>query len=305
MPSITHQGLVELFRARPTLALEVLQRVLATTLPVARSIEVTSASVDELVPTEHRADLMLLMRDGSRTIVGVVIVEVQLAIDADKPFTWPLYAFATRNRFRCPTWLLVVAPEAAVASWAHTPLPSAPGHPAWGPMVLGPDETPHITTASEAEQAPELALLSAIAHGGNENAKALLDALPAALATMPGEMLPAYLAMLYATLAPALRAQLERLMTTTPFTSMPLPPFIQRIIDVGKAEGEREGKREGKTEGLATATLKLLELRGIDVPASVRAEVMACTDLATLDHWFERAARLKSAAAVVRSRPKP
>jgi hypothetical protein len=102
-------------------------------------------------------------------------------------------------------------------------------------------------------------------------------------------------------------------MTTTPFTSMPLPPFIQKIIDVGKAEGEREGKREGKregrtegkTEGLATATLKLLELRGIDVPASVRAEVMACTDLATLDHWFERAARLKSAAAVVRSRPKP
>jgi len=233
-------------------------------------------------------------------VLGVVIVEVQLAIDADKLFTWPLYVYATRNRNRCPTWLLVVAPDGAVAAWAAEALPSAPRHPAWRPLVLGPEETPWVTTAEEAARSPELALLSAMAHGGDESAAALLDAPPSALAHMPREMLAGFLAMLYAVLAPTLRKQLEKLMTTT-YAGMPLPPFIQNFIDLGETEGTAEGTALGRAE----AVLTLMEIRGIAVPATVRAEVLACAHLPTLDHWFRRAAKLKSAAAVVRSRPKP
>jgi hypothetical protein len=303
MPSITHQGLVELFRSKPRLAVELVRDALHHAVPDASVVEVTSASVDELVPTEHRADLMVLLREGER-VLGVVIVEVQLAVDTDKPYTWPPYVYATRNRYRCPTWLLVVAPDDDIAAWAAEVIPSAPGHPGWCPLVLGPDETPWVTTAEEAARSPELALLSAMAHGGDERAAALVDALPSALLKLPREMLPGFLAMLYQTLAPALRRQLERLMTTT-FADVELPPFIQKIIDVGLVRGKAEGRAEGRAIGRAEDILALLEIRGVAVPASVRAQVMACTDLPTLDHWFRRAAKLKSAAAVVRSRPKP
>ena len=74
-------------------------------------------------------------------------------------------------------------------------------------------------------------------------------------------------------LAPALRKQLEKLMTTT-YAGMPLPPFIQNFIDLGKVEGESKGKAEGKALGRAEAILALLEIRGVAVPDAVRAQVL-------------------------------
>ena len=64
-----------------------------------------------------------------------------------------------------------------------------------------------------------------------------------------------------------------------------------------------KGRREGKLDARASALLELLELRGIPVSDAVRAEILACRDLPTLEHWFRRAAKLKTAAAVIRSRP--
>lgn len=50
--------------------------------------------------------------------------------------------------------------------------------------------------------------------------------------------------------------------------------------------------------------LELLELLGLVVADSVRAEVLGCLDLPTLEHWFRRTAIMKSARAVGPSRPK-
>ncbi len=132
----------------------------------------------------------------------------------------------------------------------------------------------------------------------------LLDAQPSALTRLPREMLPGFLAMLYAVLAPALRRQLETLMTTT-FADLTVPPFIQKIMDVGEARGMAQGQAQGRALGRAEDILALMEIRGLAVSATARTQVLACTDLPTLDHWFRRAATMKSAAAVVRSRPKP
>jgi hypothetical protein len=67
--------------------------------------------------------------------------------------------------------------------------------------------------------------------------------------------------------------------------------------------GKLRGKLEGDVRGRGKAILELLELREIEVPESVHAQALACTDLPTLNHWFRRAAKLKSATAVARSRP--
>lgn len=314
MPSITHQGLVEMFRARPALAIELLRDALHVDVPAVERIDAVETSLDEMVPTEHRADLVLTLRRTRRDAVsGVVIVEVQLGRDPDKPWTWPHYIAWLRARYRCPVWLLVVAPFDEIATWAATPIELAPGMGAITPRVLGPGMVPWVTDVMTARSNPELALLSAAAHGADEKALSILDVLPVALARLPRTMLPGYLAMLYTLLAPALRKRLEELMTTAPFADAELPPFIQKILDRGHERGLKQGlkagrkagREEGRIEARATALLELLELRNVPVSDEIRAEITACRDLPTLEHWFRRAAKLKTASAVVRSRPKP
>ncbi len=331
-----------MFRSRPSLAIELLRDALHVEVPSSRVITRVEASLDELVPTEHRADLVLTLCDETDApITGVVVVEVQLGRDADKQWTWPLYVAALRARYRCAVWLLVVAPFDDIAAWCATPLHFASGMGAMTPRVLGPGMIPWVTDESAAQRNPELALLSAVAHGGDARAMAILDALPAALAEMPRTVLPGYLAMLYDLLAPALRRRLEKIMTTRPFSEVPLPPAFQKVFDQwieaglerglqqgiergiqqgiergiqqgieegrveGLVEGRIEGLVEGRIESRASAILELLVLRGITVSDSVRSTVLACRDYPTLEHWFRRAATMKSAAAVVRSRPKP
>lgn len=314
MPSITHQGLVEMFRARPTLAVDLLRDALHVDVPAVERIDAVETSLDEMVPTEHRADLVLTLRRTTRdAVAGVVIVEVQLGRDPDKPWTWPHYIAWLRARYRCPVWLLVVAPFDEIAAWAATPIELAPGMGAVTPRVLGPGMVPWVTDATTARSNPELALLSAAAHGADEKALAILDVLPVALAELPRAMLPGYLAMLYTLLAPALRKRLEELMTTAPFADAELPAFIQKILDRGHERGLKQGlksgrkagREEGRIEARAAALIELLELRNIPVSDEIRAEIVACRDLPTLEHWFRRAAKLKTASAVIRSRPKP
>jgi hypothetical protein len=64
-----------------------------------------------------------------------------------------------------------------------------------------------------------------------------------------------------------------------------------------------KGELKGELKARASSLLELLELRGIPVSDAVRAEILACRDLPTLEHWFRRATKLKTAATVIRSRP--
>jgi hypothetical protein len=55
-------------------------------------------------------------------------------------------------------------------------------------------------------------------------------------------------------------------------------------------KGKTAGRAEGRAEGRAASILALLEHRGQPVSAALRERIMACTDLALLDHWLCRAA---------------
>jgi hypothetical protein len=106
-----------------------------------------------------------------------------------------------------------------------------------------------------------------------------------------------------------------------------LPPFVQRLIDRGKLEGElkgmREGElkgmregmrqgelkgmREGKLEGMRQGELKgkketllrLLARAGIALAESESARIQACSDIATLDRWIENVLGAKTATEVL------
>jgi hypothetical protein len=51
---------------------------------------------------------------------------------------------------------------------------------------------------------------------------------------------------------------------------------------------------EGKAKGRALVILRALAVRGVEVPAKVREQVLSCTDIGQLDVWTDRAATATS-----------
>ncbi len=115
-----HEGLLLLFRNRPSLAPELLRDALGVPLPVYSEARVESAQLTEVVPTEYRADLVVRLVEGQTFFA--IVVEVQLSRDEGKGMTWPLYLASLRARVGCPTALLVVSPDAALARWCAQPI---------------------------------------------------------------------------------------------------------------------------------------------------------------------------------------
>ncbi|QRK11374.1 Rpn family recombination-promoting nuclease/putative transposase [Archangium violaceum] len=53
--------------------------------------------------------------------------------------------------------------------------------------------------------------------------------------------------------------------------------------------GRQQGREEGQTLGRAEYVLRILTARGLHVDEAARQRILTCTDLATLDRWFDRA----------------
>jgi hypothetical protein len=290
VPSLIHEGLVLLFRNRPELAPELLP-LLGVKVPRYTEIRIESADLTEPVPAEYRADLVVLLVDG-RPVLAIV-VEVQLAPDPRKLFTWPLYATGVRARFECQALVLVVAPEASVARWAARPIDIGPGH-RFVPLVVGPDAVPVVTSVEEAAADPELAVLSVLAHGNGDVEQAVRIALVATEAAKP---LEEDVSLLYFRLVRAALSEAAR-------KAFQMIPDIQRFFDEdqrrsyekGRAEGEAKGRAEGEAKGRAEAILAVLSARGVTLTDEQRQRVYGCTDIAVLDQWLRRAATVASTA---------
>ncbi|WP_437579066.1 hypothetical protein [Sorangium sp. So ce887] len=118
MPTLEHNALVEMFREDPALAPRLLATLFHVEVPPHASVAVVESSLDQLIPVEFRADLVLELRDASGTLVLAIVIEVQRDVDPDKTFSWPAYVAGVRARKRCRTIVLVIAPDAGVAAWA-------------------------------------------------------------------------------------------------------------------------------------------------------------------------------------------
>ncbi|HMA91262.1 MAG TPA: hypothetical protein VKP30_01190, partial [Polyangiaceae bacterium] len=157
MLSLEHETLRLLFQNQPELAPALLREALGVEIPEYSSIRVESADLTDIVPAEYRADLVVLLVDDKPVLA--IVVEVQLAQDDRKLYTWPVYVVGLRTRFECPAVVLVVTSEPAVARWAKRPIAIGPGA-SLSPWVIGPDAVPVITDPVQAELSPELAVLS-------------------------------------------------------------------------------------------------------------------------------------------------
>lgn len=280
MPSITHEGLLQPFAHRPALAAELLADPLGIKLPSWQHARLGSSDLTELVPTEYRADTVIVLSDAGRPVLTVVL-EVQLRVDRRKRFSWPVYLANLRARLGCPTVLLVVSPNPVTAAWCADPIEL--GHPDWvlTPLVLGPDRMPVVTDPVQARRSPELAVLSALAHGGRHpQRQRVLTAFLEALRWVERDQAQIYHDVVSAVLPRAARAYLEGLMSTKTYQWQ--SDFALRHIAQGEAQGE------------AKAVLTVLASRGVDVPDDTRQQIASCTDHDQLDRWIRRAATADS-----------
>ncbi|OEV06499.1 hypothetical protein AN216_00235, partial [Streptomyces oceani] len=103
-----------------------------------------------------------------------------------KAVSWSYYLSFLKAKYECPALLLVVCQDRATAGWAAGPFRLGPA--GWTvlslhPLVLGPENVPVITDPEVAARDLTLATFSALTHGRDRNAPAILEALACALGT--------------------------------------------------------------------------------------------------------------------------
>ena len=274
MPSMLHEALLTLFRNRPELAPELLSGVLGVELPAYTEVRIDSAELSSVLPAEYRADLVVLLVDG-KPVLGIV-VEVQLGRDPRKRFTWPVYATGLRARLQCDACVLVVTADDAVAAWAAEPI-AIGGGSLFKPLVIGPRGVPIISNLEQARGAPELAVLSAMAHGRGDVDIAVQIALTVAGATagLDPDRRALYSDLVMAALSEAARKALEMLPSGYEF--------------------QYEPYRRTQLKGKAEDVLDFLDARGIAVSDEQRTRILECDDLELLRKWVRRAATVTGA----------
>jgi hypothetical protein len=295
---MAHETLVDLFKNRPSLGAELLSEALGVTLPSYTEARLLSIDLTQIRPAEYRADVVVLLLDGAIP-VSVLIIEVQLGIDPRKRFTWPEYSMGARAVHSCPVSLLVVAPDPDVATWCAEPIET--GIPGFilRPPVLGRTAVPVVTDPAEAARRPELAVLSAMAHGQSELGAAIAAAVLPAIQDLDEERARFYGDLVYIALNDAARRALEAMMKGYEYQS----DFAKKYVAQGRAEGRAEGEAKGEAKGEVVAracdVLTVLRVRGIAVPDAARERILAQNDPVRLEGWLEKAALAASVAEVL------
>jgi hypothetical protein len=233
MPSQLHESHLFLFRNQPELAADLIRTALGVTLPAYAEARVISAELTEVQPPEYRADMVIELWRGA-PVYGIV-VEVQLRKDERKKFAWPVYVANLRARLKCPVSLLVVTASKTVARWAARGV-NMGGPNRFTPFVLGPSGIPQVTEETRARENPELAVLSAMAHGRDSSSQRAVEiglAAQKAIAGLDGDRSKIYADLIISSLGEAARRALRSM---DAFTYKYQSDFARHYIAQGHAE---------------------------------------------------------------------
>lgn len=301
MVTSSHEASHRIFQDRPELLTPVFG-LLGVPLPSPATVEVLSPDATEIRPLERRVDSVLRIRPQAGCDDFLLAIEAQGRRDLAKRRSWAYYLGHLGAKHDCPVLLLVTCQDRGTARWATGPFPLGPD--GWRtaltvhPLVLGPDNVPLITDPERAAKDLALATFSAMTHGNDPEATAILEALATALGAADGESAEYFTELLEIGLgdSPA-RATWRKLMSMA--TYFPgRGTIVEESYLKGMAEGREEGREQGCAAGRAHAVLRLLEKRGIPTLAGTRERITGCTDLEVLDRWLDRALTVTEATEI-------
>lgn len=315
MVSLLHESILESVRNYPMFGVAVTDIALYGQTPSFTDVETIDSTFNEIAPIEYRADAVLMLRDRRRPVLGIV-VESQLKPDADKSFTWPLYAATARARYRCPFVITVITPSSRTERWANAPIDLGGGN-RFRPLVVGPSLIPKVADVERARREPQLAMLSAMAHGRREvelSAAIGSAAVRGAWALPEPERLLHWKAVI-ASLSEAARKAIDMELDIYKLLDRAQRKEYRRAearglatgeargLAKGKAQGlslgKAEGRAEGKAQGLAMAVTTILEQRELRLTAEHRRQILGCRDQRKLDSWLKRATSVNSVAELL------
>jgi hypothetical protein len=283
MPSPRHDSINQLFRERPELAVEILRELMDVDVPVDVPVRLEGNDFNDRPSKDFQPDTVITVGSPRASVHGIV-VEVQQEKSDAKRRQLPRYAAALWLLLRCPVTVLCICPDSDAAVWYAEPVRAElPGY-VFRAAVLGPRDVPVISRPEEAAARPELAAMAVMVHG---RSRPVVETFMAALELLKPEHAPQYYEYAYSMAAPAVRRILEDIMAST---AWPIhSPFAREHYGRGKDDGRTEGRVEGRVEGEANAVLRVLAVRGVDIPEDARARIRACTDTQQLDTWLDRA----------------
>jgi hypothetical protein len=290
MPSISHEGPLDLVRQHPEIAVDLLQGTPGITLPRQPAVSLAPTDMSAVVPVQYLADMVVLISDAATGSPALaVIIEPQLRDSATKRYSWPVYVTTARRIAECPAAVLVVlCPDPAEAAKCRQLIRT--GHPGFdlAPVVIDSGAPPGRDGTGGPYLTAFAASMGGIDMETEPGARRVLDAIAS---PEVGEADRLRMTTIILRLAnDAARQILEALMKTSEYEKT----FVEKIHDQGLAEGEAKGKAEGKAE----AVLKLLDARHLAPSNEQRQQVTSCTSAAQLDLWFDRAITAVTAAEV-------
>jgi hypothetical protein len=294
MPSQLHESHILLFRNQPTLAADLICGALEVEVPYYKEARVFSADLTEVQPAEYRADLVIQLRDERP--VYAIIVEVQLQTNERKRFAWPAYVANLRAKLKCPVCLLVVTTNEAVARWAAKPIEIG-GLNRFAPCVLRPSRVPQVLNEADARANPELAVLSAMAHGQAQDAeRAAQIAMAAQVAAfdLDFDRSRLYFDLVASSLSEAARQAL-RSMDARKYEYQ--SEFARRYVAQGVEQGVARGLLQGEASGRAALVSRLLSVRfgPLDAETLHRLRHASIAELDAIGERLLRAETLREA----------
>ncbi len=290
MPSISHEGPLDLVRQHSEIAVDLIAGTPGIQLPRQPAVSLAPTDMSAVVPVQYLADMVVLISDAATgNPVLAVIIEPQLRDSATKRYSWPVYVTTARRVAECPAAVLVVlCPDPAEAAKCRQLIRT--GHPGFdlAPIVIDSVGPP----GRDGMGSPYLTVFAASMGGidleSQPGARQVLDAMASPEISDADRFRMTTIILTLA--SDAARHLLEAMMTTSEYEKT----FVERIHDQGLAEGEAKGEAKGKAE----AVLKLLDARHLVPSAEQRQRVTSCTDALQLDRWFDRAITAGTAAEV-------
>jgi hypothetical protein len=286
MPSISHEGPLDLVRQHPEIAVDLIAGTPGITLPRQPAVSLAPTDMSAVVPVQYLADMVVLITDAATgSPVLAVIIEPQLRDSDTKRYSWPVYLTTARRVARCPAAVLVVlCPDPAEADKCRQLIRT--GHPGFdlAPVVIDSGAPPGRDSAGSPYLTAFAASMGGIDMASEPGARRVLDAIASPEVSEADRL--RMTAIILTLASDAARHLLEAMMTTSEYEKT----FVEKIHDQGIAEGEAKGKAE--------AVLKLLDARQLAPSREQRQQVTSCTDAAQLDLWFDRAITAGTAAEV-------
>ncbi len=298
--SIEHEAPIELCHRHPTLLPRLLGLV-GQALPATVIAEAESAKFNQPVVDEWYADGALLLKDGP-DVVGAVAIEVQRKADSDKRMSWPIYTAALHAKHGAkPTYLLVIATNAATARWARQPIASCQPHAPFVPLVVSREEVPAMHSLEAAMGDLPMAMLSALLHISDDSDEETTNyTLQAIQRQQSRDVLIWFCGLLRGIVDGQKLQRLEEMIKM-------LDPFANYVP---KTEWEKEhynrgitdGETRGEARGEAKALLRIVAARNLVLTEEQRQLVEQCRDTVVLERWIERALSARAVAEIFTER---